>query len=41
MDNENAYLPKLAKIISIKEEVSGARPIKTFRAQLLTDTNFS
>jgi NAD(P)H-flavin reductase len=41
MDNENAYLPKLAKIISIKEEVSGARPIKTFRAQLLTDTNIS
>ncbi len=41
MDNENVYLPKLAKIINIKEEVSGARPIKTFRAQLLTETNLS
>ena len=41
MDNENVYLPKLARLISIKKEVSGARPIKTFRAQLLNETNLS
>lgn len=29
--DHNVYIPKLAKILSIKEEVSGARAIKTFR----------
>jgi NAD(P)H-flavin reductase len=29
--DHNVYVPKLAKIIQIKEEVGGARPIKTFR----------
>lgn len=37
----NAYLPKLAKITQIKEEVSGARPIKTFRTQFLNEKNFT
>jgi sulfhydrogenase subunit gamma (sulfur reductase) len=37
----NAYLPNLAKIIQIKEEVSGARPIKTFRTQFLNENNFN
>jgi NAD(P)H-flavin reductase len=41
MDNANVYLPKLAKIIHIKEEVSGARPIKTFRAQFLNGNQFT
>lgn len=36
----NAYLPKLAKIIQIKEEVSGARPIKTFRTQFVNENDF-
>jgi NAD(P)H-flavin reductase len=37
----NIYLPKLAKIIEIHEEVSGARPIKTFRTQFVNDNHFS
>ncbi|MGB3860560.1 MAG: FAD/NAD(P)-binding protein [Candidatus Aminicenantaceae bacterium] len=41
MDNANVYLPKLAKIIQIKEEVGGARPIKTFRAQFLNENQFT
>lgn len=41
MDNTNVYIPKLAKIIAIKEEVGGARPIRTFRTQFLTDTQFA
>jgi len=40
MDNTNVYVPKLAKIIHIKEEVGGTRPIKTFRTQFLTETKF-
>jgi NAD(P)H-flavin reductase len=28
---ENIYIPKLAKIIEIKEEVGGIRPVKSFR----------
>ena len=38
---DNTYIPKLAKIIQIKEEVGGARPIKTFRTQFIQDNNFS
>ncbi len=37
----NTYIPKLAKIIRIKEEVGGARPIKTFRTQFFENNNFS
>lgn len=37
----NAYIPRLAKIIQIKEEVSGARPIKTFRTQFLNKNDFA
>lgn len=40
MEN-NVYLPKLAKIIKIKEEVGGERPIKTFRVTLLNGDDFS
>lgn len=39
--NENIYIPKLAKIIKIKEEVSGSRPIKTFRTQFIEKNSFS
>jgi len=39
--DSNVYIPKLAEIISIKEEVAGARAIKTFRTQFLTDVGFS
>ncbi len=34
---ENVYIPKLAKIIEIKDEVEGARAIRTFRTQFLED----
>jgi len=37
----NPYIPTLAKIIQIKEEVGGARPIKTFRTQFLHENGFS
>ena len=39
--SDNAYLPKLARIISIKEEVSGVRPIKTFRTQFINGDGFT
>jgi len=39
--DHNTYIPKLAKIIDIKEEVNGARAIKTFRTQFLEDNGFS
>jgi sulfhydrogenase subunit gamma (sulfur reductase) len=39
--DHNTYIPKLAKIIEIKEEVGGARPIKTFRTQFLNMNDFS
>jgi NAD(P)H-flavin reductase len=32
--SSNAYLPHIAKIVKIKEEVAGLRGIKTFRTQL-------
>lgn len=38
---DNTYIPKLAKITQIKEEVGGARPIKTFRTQFIHDNDFS
>jgi len=39
--NSNCYLPEPAKIIDIKEEVSGQRAIKTFRTQFLNGNPFS
>ncbi|GAH77406.1 unnamed protein product, partial [marine sediment metagenome] len=39
--DHNTYIPRLAKIIEIKEEVGGARPIKTFRIQLLNKNDFA
>ena len=39
--NHNAYIPRLAKIAEIKEEVGGPRPIKTFRAQFISKNDFS
>ena len=36
----NVYLPKLARIVEIKEEVSGVRPIKTFRTNFLDGDGF-
>ncbi len=36
--SDNAYIPKLTKIVEIKEEAGGGRPIKTFRTQFV-DTN--
>jgi len=39
--DHNVYIPQLAKIIEIKEEVSGVRPIKSFRTQFLNGYNFS
>lgn len=39
--DHNSYLPRLAKIISIKQEVDGARPIKTFRTQFMNEDDFS
>jgi sulfhydrogenase subunit gamma (sulfur reductase) len=38
--NHNVYLPHLAKIIEIKEEVSGARAIKTFRTAFVDGGGF-
>lgn len=40
MEN-NIYFPRPAKIIEIKEEVDGSRPIKTFRAQFIDNGAFS
>jgi len=38
---DNVYIPKLAKIIEIKEEVEGARAIKTFRTPFVEANGFS
>ena len=38
---KNEYIPKLAKIVSIKEEVEGQRAIKTFRTQFINGDGFS
>lgn len=37
----NVYLPSLARIVHLKEEVGGARPIKTFRTQFISQNDFS
>lgn len=37
----NAYLPRIARIIQIKEEVAGGRPIKTFRTRFLNEAGFA
>ncbi|MCK4765786.1 MAG: FAD/NAD(P)-binding protein [Candidatus Aminicenantes bacterium] len=37
----NDYIPKPAKLIGIKEEVTGGRAIKTFRAKFLNGHGFS
>ncbi len=37
----NPYIPRLARIIEIKEEVGGTRPIKTFRTKFLNEDGFS
>jgi len=37
----NVYIPKLAKIIEVKEEVGGARAIKTFRTAFIDGDGFS
>ena len=39
--NQNDYIPKLAKLIHIKEEVGGVRPVKTFRTQFINGESFS
>ncbi len=38
--SDNVYLPKLARIIDVKEEVPGARAIKTFRVQFVNGDGF-
>lgn len=37
----NVYLPRIGEIIETKQEVAGARPIKTFRVQLIDGPPFS
>jgi len=37
----NAYIPRLARIIEIREEVGGARPIKTFRTAFVNGPGFT
>lgn len=39
--SDNVYIPKLSKIIEVKEEVSGSRAIKTFRTQFVEENGFS
>lgn len=39
--SDNVYIPKLAEIISIKEEVGGARAIKTLRTRFVNNDEFS
>lgn len=38
---QNDYIPKPAKLVSIKEEVSGARAVKTFRTRFVNGNSFS
>lgn len=38
--SENVYMPKLARIIDIKEESPGARAIKTFRVEFINGDGF-
>ncbi|MFP4081188.1 MAG: FAD/NAD(P)-binding protein [Candidatus Aminicenantes bacterium] len=39
--NHNVYVPKLAEIITIKEEVGGARPVKSFRTRFINNNEFT
>jgi NAD(P)H-flavin reductase len=39
--SDNVYIPKLSKILEIKEEVTGPRAIRTFRTQFVEDNGFS
>jgi NAD(P)H-flavin reductase len=39
--SQNNYIPKLAKIVEIKEEVNGERSIKTFRTRFTNRNSFS
>jgi NAD(P)H-flavin reductase len=39
--SQNDYIPKLAKIVEIKEEVNGERSIKTFRTRFTNRNSFS
>jgi sulfhydrogenase subunit gamma (sulfur reductase) len=39
--SDNIYVPRAARIIQIKDEVSGERPIKTFRMQFVDGGDFS
>jgi NAD(P)H-flavin reductase len=38
--DHNVYVPRLAKIVEIKEEVGGARAIKTFRTAFVNGADF-
>lgn len=38
--SDNVYIPKLAKIVETKDEVVGARAIKTFRTQFVENNGF-
>lgn len=40
-DLANPYLPYKAKIVEVKDEVRGARPVKTFRLKLLDRERFN
>ena len=39
--DENTYIPKLAEITEIREEVGGMRPVKTFRTAFANGDAFS
>jgi len=39
--SDNAYIPKLSRIIEIKEESGGGRPIKTFRTKFVDENGFT
>ena len=39
--DHNTYIPKPAEIVRIKEEVAGARPIKSFQTRFLNSNHFS
>ncbi len=38
---DNPYIPALARIVEIREEVQGARGVKSFRTQFLQENGFS
>ena len=39
--SDNPYIPKLAEIVDLKEEVAGVRPIKTFRMKFTGNDGFT